>query len=238
MNERCHPVLEAIIIDSLLDGVDRYGEKFATLLQQDLTFEQKGKIIDLLAFELSEHADIYIEDPENLYIDEVSFDSSLAKVILSEVLNEALVSRPKPSQLGMRQKFLRGYGKSLIKSGIKTSRAADTQIAANRNRLFGGGAGTVRDRLTYARKMAGTRTLGGAALAGMSTVGAGLKAARGIGGLAVGGARKMLAKGVMARGRRLRKLPYLSYQARQRREDVRKEMAARRQQYANVPAGA
>lgn len=233
MIERCHPILEIILIDSFFDGLNRHGEKFAKLLQQDLNFEQKGKIIDLLGFEIIENSIPYIEDPENLIIDESSFDYCLSKIVLSEILTE--ITRAPLKNMSARQKHVFKWGGTLKRSGKKIGKAADAQIGANRERLFGQGKGTVAGSLHSAGQMAKTRTLGGAALAGKHVVGAGLKAARGAVGLATGGARKLLSKGVMARGKMLQGSPYKSYMAQQRRAKAREDIQAYNQRHANVP---
>lgn len=239
MIERCHPILELILIDSLLDGLDRYGEKFLKLLQQDLNFEQKGKLVDLIGFEIIENAIPYIEDPENLIIDESSFDFCLSKIILSEVLIELVGPIPKgapiPSQLTGRSRRLYRYGKSLKSQARTISKAADKQIAGSRERLFGGGKGSVRDSLSAAKTYAGTRTLGGAARAAGNLVGAGYHAVRGATSLATGGARKLLSRAVMARGRQLQASPYKKYMTQQRIQKAKEDIEARRQRFANVP---
>jgi hypothetical protein len=229
--------MEQILIDSFLDGVDRLGENFATILQQDLNFEQKGRIIEVIGFEIIENSLPYIEDPENLEIDEVSFDFCLSKIILSEVLTELVKpgAKPPPSQLTARQRYLRKSGMRTIRSGIKIDRAATKQIGANRQRLFGQGKGTVAGSLVAAKNMAKSRSIGGAAAAAGHLVGAGARAARGALGLATGGARKVLSRAVMARGRQLKGSPYKSWAAQQRRKKAREETQTYYQRHANVP---
>jgi hypothetical protein len=245
MIERCHPIMEIILIDSFLDGIEHQGEKFLKLLQQDLNFEQKGKLVDLIGFEIIENSIPYIEDPENLIIDESSFDFCLSKIILSEVLVELVgplskgspipKGAPMPNQLTGRSRRLYRYGKSLKSQARTISKAADKQIAGSRQRLFGGGKGSIRDSLSSARTYAGTRTLGGATRAVGNLVGAGYHAVRGATALATGGARKLLSQAVMARGRQLQASPYKSYIARQRIQKAKEDIEARRQRFANVP---
>lgn len=235
MIERCDPLLEVILIDSLISGVEYHGEKFANLLQQDLSFEQKGRIIELIGFEIIENSIPYIEDPENIEIDETSFDYCLSKLLISEILTEAIPSRVPLKNMNMRQKHVFKWGGTLKRQGKKIDKAATAQIGGARQRLFGQGKGTVSGSLQAAKAMAKTGTIGGTALAGKSLIGAGLRAARGVGGLAVGGARKALAGGLKARGRMLQGSPYRGYMARQKRDNAREEIKAYNQRYANVP---
>lgn len=233
MIERCHPIMEQILIESFLDGVDRLGETFATILQQDLSFEQKGRIIDVIGFEIIENALPYIEDPENLQIDEASFDFCLSKILLSEVLTELVANKPNPSQMSLRQRHHIRTGRARIRSGIKISRAADAQIAKNKERLFSGGKkGSVADSL----RTAGTYAKSGNYLrAGANVVGGAYRAGKGALGLATGGARKLLSKAVISSGKGLKASPYQKWQAQQRLKKAKEDIDTRRQRYANVP---
>lgn len=223
-----NPIQEYILIEALLDGCEKHGEKFSQLLSQDLTFENKERVLSLVIDYAIEYADHFVTDPENISFEEDVFDSSVSKIYISNLLEFKAPAAFKPS---LRSRHLAWAGKGRISAARKISKAAGEQIASGRSRLFGSGQKSVGDAMRAARDYAGGGYYGRAA---GHLARAGYHAGRGALSMGVGAARKGLAQQLRSSGRRLVAAPQREQEKAEKLSAIQQGIQQRRM--ANVPS--
>jgi hypothetical protein len=190
-------IQESILIESILDGCDMYGENFSRVLTQNLTFENKERIVNLVIEFARVHAGDFVVDPENIEFQEDVFDTAISKLYLMELVKGGF----KPS---FRATQLANIGAKRIKYGEGLSQRASNQITAGRNRLLGSGDKSVGFSLRAAKIRAGAGQYGAAA---GNVARAGYQAGRGAMSIAGGGIRKGFANYLTSSGEKFKNRP-------------------------------
>lgn len=222
-----NPIQEYILIEALLDGCEKHGEKFSQLLSQNLTFENKERVLGLVIDFAVEHADRFVADPENITFQEDVFDSAISKIYLSDLYE---LAPGKPFKPSMKARLHARAGKKRMRDAAEIRRAAKDQISSGRSRLFGSGQKSVGDALRAARDHAGGGFYGRAA---GHLARAGYHGGRGALSMGVGAARKGLAGYLASSGKKMMAKPDMERERAERLANIQNRMQARRM--ANVP---